>query len=101
TLTDRESRFIESVLKLNPRVAAFDCDGTLWGPDAGEGFFYWELDRHLVSDDVERWARPRYADYRAGKVSEDDMCGEMVSMNEGLAEAELEREAELYFEERV
>ena len=97
--TDRD--FIESILTLKPRIAAFDCDGTLWAPDAGEGFFYWELDRHLVSDDVERWARPRYADYRAGNVSEDDMCGEMVSMNQGLAEAGLEREAELYFEDRV
>ena len=97
--TDRD--FIESILGLKPRIAAFDCDGTLWAPDAGEGFFYWKLDRHLVSDDVERWARPRYADYRGGKVSEDDMCGEMVSMNQGLAEADLEREAELYFEERV
>lgn len=101
TSADRESRFIDSVLQLNPRVAAFDCDGTLWAPDAGEGFFYWELDRHMVSAEVERWARPRYADYRAGKVSEDDMCGEMVSMNQGLTESELEQAAELYFEERV
>ena len=101
TLADRESRFIESVLRLKLRLAAFDCDGTLWAPDAGEGFFYWELDHHLVSDEVERSARPRYADYRVGKVSEDDMCGEMVSMNQGLSEADLEREAELYFEQRV
>ncbi len=101
TSTDRESRFIDSVLQLNPRVAAFDCDGTLWAPDAGEGFFYWELDHHMVSAEVERWARPRYADYRAGKVSEDDMCGEMVSMNQGLGESELEQAAEDYFEQRV
>ena len=25
--------------------------------------------------------RARYADYKAGKVSEDDMCGEMVTMH--------------------
>ena len=101
TLSDQETRFIGSVLETNPRVAVFDCDGTLWAPNAGEGFFHWELDRHLVSDEVARWARPRYADYRSGKVSEDDMCGEMVSMNQGLGEADLERAAELYFEERV
>jgi phosphoserine phosphatase len=101
TISDQETGFIESVLELSPRVAVFDCDGTLWAPDAGAGFFYWELDRHLVADDIIRWARPRYSDYRAGKVSEDDMCGEMVSMNQGLSEADLEREATLYFEERV
>ncbi len=101
TSADRESRFIHSVLQFNPRVAAFDCDGTLWASDAGEGFFYWELDRHMVSAEVERWARPRYADYRAGNVSEHDMCGDMVTINQGLAESELERAAEAYFEQRV
>ena len=30
----------------------------------------------------------RYADYKAGKVSEDDMCGEMVTMHSGLAESD-------------
>jgi len=101
TTTDRESRFIDSVLQLRPQVAAFDCDGTLWAPDAGEGFFYWELDRHMVSNEIERLARQRYADYRAGKVSEDDMCGEMVTMNRGLREEDLMRAAEEYFEARV
>ena len=101
TAADRESRFVDSVLQLQPRVAAFDCDGTLWAPDAGEGFFYWELEKHLVSEEIERWARPRYADYRAGKVSEDQMCGEMVTMNRGLGEKDLERAAEEYFEARV
>lgn len=96
-----EVRFLDSVLQLKPRVAVFDCDGTLWAPDAGEGFFYWELDRHMVSDEVARWARPRYADYRAGKVREDDMCGEMVTMNQGLSEADLQRAAEVYFERHV
>ncbi len=28
--------------------------------------------------------RARYAEYKAGKVSEDDMCGEMVTMHKGL-----------------
>ena len=31
--------------------------------------------------------RDRYAEYKAGKVSEEDMCGEMVCMHEGLTEA--------------
>jgi phosphoserine phosphatase len=31
--------------------------------------------------------RARYAEYKAGKVSEEDMCGEMVTMHKGLSEA--------------
>jgi HAD superfamily phosphoserine phosphatase-like hydrolase len=91
--------FIESVLALNPDIAAFDCDGTLWSGDAGEGFFNWELENHIVSDEVAAWARARYADYRAGKVSEDDMCGEMVTMHKGLNETYVQSAANHFFEE--
>jgi phosphoserine phosphatase len=70
-------------------LAVFDCDGTLWSGDAGEGFFDWELKRGVVSDEVVRWARARYADYRAGKVSEDEMCGEMVTLHQGLKESDV------------
>jgi len=90
---------IESVLRLSPRLAVFDCDGTLWSGDAGEGFFSWELKRGVVSEEIGRWMRARYADYKAGKVSEDDMCGEMVTMHKGLAEADVLRVARQYFEE--
>src|SRR5713226_1809043 len=92
---------IESLLRLSPRLAVFDCDGTLWSGDAGEGFFDWELKRGVVSDDMVRWARARYADYRAGKVSEDEMCGEMVTLHKGLPEVEVLRVARQYFEENV
>src|SRR5258708_40288978 len=90
---------IESVLRLGPRLAVFDCDGTLWSGDAGESFFDWELKRGVVSDEVVRWARARYADYRAGKVSEDDMCGEMVTLHKGLQESEVLRLAGEFFEQ--
>lgn len=90
--------FVDSVLQLNPRLAVFDCDGTLWSGDAGEGFFSWELDQGIVSAEVARWARPRYADYKAGKVDEDTMCGEMVTMHHGLREADILRAATEYFE---
>lgn len=93
------SEFVESVLALKPLVAAFDCDGTLWSGDAGESFFSWELDNRLVSDSVIEWARQRYSDYRAGKVSEDDMCGEMVTMHKGLAESYVQSAANQFFEE--
>jgi len=82
-----KQEFVESVLRLSPRVAAFDCDGTMWSSDAGETFFDWEIRRGLVSADVGRSMRARYADYKAGKVREDDMCGEMVTMHKGLPEA--------------
>lgn len=93
--------FVDLVLRLRPSVAVFDCDGTLWSGDAGEGFFSWEMERGLVSDDVVRWARARYADYRAGKVSEDDMCGEMAAMNRGLDEARLRQASREFFDETI
>jgi len=91
--------FIDSVLRLQPKLAVFDCDGTLWAGDAGEGFFDWELKRGVVSEEIVRWARSRYADYKAGKVDEDTMCAEMVTMHRGLAEASVQRAATQYFEE--
>ena len=89
--------FLDSVLRLYPRFAVFDCDGTLWSPDAGEGFLKWELERGLVSSAVARWIGDRCADYRAGKVPEDVMCGEMVTMHAGLPDRVLEQAAEEYF----
>ncbi|HTW56787.1 MAG TPA: haloacid dehalogenase-like hydrolase [Terriglobales bacterium] len=78
--------FLESVLRLAPQVAAFDCDGTLWSGDAGETFFDWEIRTGLVPADIGAAMRARYAEYKAGKVSEDDMCGEMVTMHKGMVE---------------
>ena len=51
--------------------------------------------------DVVRWARARYAEYLAGKVSEDDMCAEMVTMNRGLPVADVMRAAEEFFEAKM
>jgi phosphoserine phosphatase len=95
--TGAQFEFVESVLSLKPRIATFDCDGTLWSGDAGEGFFSWELENKFVSEDVVRWARARYADYRAGKVAEDVMCGEMVSMHRGLREDTVQLACDAYF----
>src|SRR5437660_8519040 len=89
---------VNSVLQLQLRVGVFDCDGTLWSGDAGEGFFDWELQQNLLSDEIGQWARPRYATYKAGKVTEEQMCGEMVTMHRGLTEAEVQRAADRYFE---
>jgi HAD superfamily phosphoserine phosphatase-like hydrolase len=99
TTAVRSSDFIESVLNLHPQLAVFDCDGTLWSGDAGERFFDWELRRRVLSDEVERWVRARYADYKAGKVSEDEMCGEMVTIHSGLVESDVQRLAKEFFDE--
>jgi phosphoserine phosphatase len=98
-MTTSADVFLDSVLALEPNIATFDCDGTLWSGDAGEGFFSWELKQGLVSDDIARWARARYADYRAGKVPEEIMCGEMVTMHRGLKEADILAAAKRYFDQ--
>lgn len=99
--SSKTADFMQSVLQLTPQLAVFDCDGTLWSGDAGFGFFEWELSRGLVSDDVVRWAWARYADYLAGKVSEDDMCAEMVTINRGLLEVDVMRAAGEFFEAKM
>jgi HAD superfamily phosphoserine phosphatase-like hydrolase len=100
-LTSVQTEFIESVLTLKPRVAAFDCDGTLWSGDAGEGFFSWELDHGLVSGEIVRWARQRYTAYKAGQVAEDVMCGEMVTMHRGLREEVVQQACDTFFAQSI
>ena len=100
-LTSTQAEFVESVLSLKPRVATFDCDGTLWSGDAGEGFFSWELKQGLVSQEIADWARARYADYKAGNVSEDVMCGEMVTMHHGLREEVVQQACDSYFAQGI
>jgi HAD superfamily phosphoserine phosphatase-like hydrolase len=98
TSSPKAADFVASVLRLQPRIAAFDCDGTLWAGDAGEGFFDWELKQGLVSDEIVAWARARYADYKSGKVDEETMCGEMVTLHRGMREDQVQRAASQYFE---
>ena len=97
----KTSDFIDAVLKLEAQLAVFDCDGTLWSGDAGLGFFEWELTRDMVTDETVRLARARYAEYLAGKVSEDDICAEMVTINRGLTETEVVQAAEKFFEQEI
>jgi len=97
-LKPAQSTFIASVLQLKPKVAAFDCDGTLWSGDAGEGFFRWSMERGMVSEDIASWARARHADYKEGLVDEDVMCGEMCTMYRGLREETLQRATDEFFE---
>jgi phosphoserine phosphatase len=95
------AEFIDSVLALRPSIAVFDCDGTLWSGDAGADFFYWEMERGIVTPEVAEWARERYKGYKAGSVSEVQICGEMVTMNRGVSQAAMQRAAKEFFEEVV
>lgn len=89
------------VVGLNPAVAVFDCDGTLWGGDAGLGFMNWSLEQGLVSRSTSDWIDSRHRAYRSGDVSEMKICGEMVQIYAGLREAELRAAAETYVREFV
>jgi phosphoserine phosphatase len=94
-------QFVESVLTLKPSIAVFDCDGTLWSGDAGADFFYWEIERGLISREMGEWAHARYEEYKAGTVNEEQICGEMVTMNRGVPLEVLQREATKFFDEVV
>ena len=93
--------FERLVLASDPKVAVFDCDGTLWSGDAGYGFMVWSLERGLVSRSTSDWIDTRHRAYRAGLVSEVAICGEMVQIYAGLREQELREAAAQYFREHV
>lgn len=98
---DQATEFVNSVLKLRPKIAVFDCDGTLWSGDAGAEFFYWEIELGLIPADVGKWALARYADYKAGKVDEATICGEMVTIHRGVSEDSIRKAAAEFFAEKV
>ncbi|MFZ0136671.1 MAG: HAD-IB family phosphatase [Candidatus Sulfotelmatobacter sp.] len=92
------NEFLDSILRLKLRIAAFDCDGTLWSGDAGERFFDWELrEGELIPRDLERPLRERYAAYKRGEVDESTMCGEMVTMHRGIPEVKMMDAATRFF----
>jgi phosphoserine phosphatase len=93
--------FERLVLDCKPKVAVFDCDGTVWSGDSGYGFMVWSLEQGLVSRATSDWIDTRYRGYLAGKVSELEICGEMVQIYAGLREQELRAAAAQYVEEFV
>jgi len=93
--------FEKYVLEINPRVAVFDCDGTLWSGDSGYGFMVWSIERGLVSRSTSDWIDNRHRSYRSGNVSELEICGEMVQIYAGLREQELGAAARQFVEEQV
>jgi phosphoserine phosphatase len=95
------SEFFASVEAAQPSIAVFDCDGTLWGGDAGYGFMVWSLAAGLVSRNASDWIDSRYRGYVAGEVSEEAMCGEMVQVYAGLHEDEIRKAAAEYFAKHI
>jgi HAD superfamily phosphoserine phosphatase-like hydrolase len=94
------NEFLDSILRLQLRVAAFDCDGTLWSGDAGERFFDWELRQgDIVSAALDRPMRERYAAYKRGEVDETTMCGEMVTMHQGISDRKMMDAAVRFFDQ--
>jgi phosphoserine phosphatase len=93
--------FERLVFECKPSVAVFDCDGTLWSGDAGYGFLAWSLEQGVVSRSTSDWIDTRYRAYRAGNVSEEVICGEMVQIYAGLRDQELRDAAAQYFNECV
>jgi phosphoserine phosphatase len=97
----KAQQFQQLVFKSAPKVAVFDCDGTLWGGDAGNGFMVWTIDQGLVSRSTSDWMDTRYRAYVAGNVTELQICGDMVQMYAGLHEQELRSAAARYFAENI
>ena len=93
--------FERLVLDAQPKVAVFDCDGTIWSGDSGSAFLVWSLEQGLVSRSTSDWIDTRYRAYLAGKVSEVEICGEIVQIYAGLREQELRRSAAEFVEQFV
>ncbi len=86
---------------LAPKVAVFDCDGTLWSGDAGSSFMTWTIDTGLLAPERIAWLNERYDGYRRGTVSEFDICGQMVQVYAGIEETELRESAASFFRNQI
>ena len=93
--------FEQAVHALNPMVAVFDCDGTLWSGDAGSTFMQWTVETGLLSRSAIDWLDGRYRKYKRGEVSELAICGEMVQVYDGLREEEIRRSARDFFATKI
>ncbi len=93
--------FLDSIRELGPRVAVFDCDGTLWSGDAGSSFMKWTIETGLVSREVTDAIDARYRGYLSGEISELAICGELVQMYQGLREPEMRQAAKSFFADLI
>jgi len=95
------AEFHAAVDALAPKVAVFDCDGTLWSGDAGSGFMRWTIECGLLSREAIEWLDDRYRGYLRGDVSEIEICGEMVQVYRGLRESEVRASAAEFFASQI
>jgi phosphoserine phosphatase len=97
--------FHARVHALSPRIAVFDCDGTLWSGDAGSTFMRYtmgELDAPaILSPEKIAWLNDRYAGYHRKEVSELAICGEMVQVYAGLPVETLRATAAAFFRTHI
>ncbi len=93
--------FHSRVHALNPKIAVFDCDGTLWSGDAGSGFMHWSIKSGLLAPAQVEWLNGRYEGYKRGEVSELAICGEMVQVYRGIAVETLRRAADDFFRQHI
>jgi phosphoserine phosphatase len=95
------AEFHASARELSPRIAVFDCDGTLWSGDAGSGFMRWTIDRKILSIAAIAQLDLRYRAYLAGQVSELEICGDMVAIYAGLTEQQMRATAAEFFATQI
>jgi phosphoserine phosphatase len=95
------AEFFARVYEAAPRIAVFDCDGTLWGPDSGSAFMWWSMETGLLSAEATKWLTGRYDRYKRGEVSELAICGEMVQVYRGISEARLRAAAAEFFAHQI
>jgi phosphoserine phosphatase len=93
--------FHARVHSLNPQIAVFDCDGTLWSGDAGSSFMHWTIDTKLISSEQVDWILQRYEGYKNQTVSEYDICGDMTRVYAGLPVETLRSAAAQFFAEYI
>jgi phosphoserine phosphatase len=95
------AEFHAAVKAEHPKIAVFDCDGTLWSGDAGSGFMRWTIDQQILSPEAIARLDIRYRAYLAGQLSELDICGEMVQIYAGLTEQEMRDTAAEFFATQI
>lgn len=93
--------FHSAVHALKPRIAVFDCDGTLWSGDAGSSFMRWTIENHILSQSAIDWLGERYRGYLQGQVNEAAICGEMVQVYQGLTENTMRAAAAEFFRTQI
>jgi phosphoserine phosphatase len=95
------AEFESAVLTLDPKVAVFDCDGTLWSGDAGSSFMRYTIETGLLAPDAVDWLNHRYHLYLEGQVDELAICGEMVQVYAGLSETLIREAAAAFFASEI